>query len=108
MYNPILRSQGRSEISPIVIDKLPSSVYSDGFGVLGPEEVESIKSLTEGHTRLHAPIIVHLLGRDNLTLIDSLGCSRSICECETNQNFRLYDLLSMLSFKFTTDTVQTC
>ena len=94
LYNPILRSQGRSDITPIVVEKLPSAVHSDGFGVLGPEEVECIKSLTEGHTRfmkskVNAPIIAHLLGRDNLELIDSLVSSKNIRECEINQNFRL-------------------
>ena len=68
LYNPILRSQGRTDITPIVVENLPSSVHSDGFGVLGPEEVQSIKSLTEGHikfmkSKVHAPIIAHLLGR---------------------------------------------
>ena len=40
LYNPILWSQGCSEITPIDIDKLSSAIHSVGFGVLGPEEVE--------------------------------------------------------------------
>ena len=78
-------------------------MHSDGFGVLGPEEVESIKSLTEGHirfmkSRVHAPIIAHLLGRDNLALIDSLVSAKNIRECEINHNFCLYDLMTMHVF----------
>ena len=59
-------------------------------------------------SRVHAPIIAHLLGRDNLALIDSLVSAKNIRECEINHNFRLYDLMTMLSFKYTTDAALTC
>ena len=59
-------------------------------------------------SRMLAPIIAHLLGRDNLALIDILVSTKNIRECEINQNFRLYDLMTMLSFKYTTDAVLTC
>ena len=49
VYNPIFREQGRSEIVPIHVENLPASVHSDGYTVLGPEEIEMIRSLTEGH-----------------------------------------------------------
>ena len=65
VYNPIFREQGRSEIVPIDVENLQSSVHSDGYTVLGPEEIEMIWSVTEGHLRFmkgKAQIIAHLLG----------------------------------------------
>ena len=113
VYNPILNSKGHDSLTPIDVDKLPASVHSDGYSVLGPEELSAIKSTLDAHLRFmrskaQAPIIAHLLGRDNLMLIDSLVTRRNIRECEINQNFRLYDLLTMLSYRFTTDAVLTC
>ena len=113
VYNPIFRDQGRSEVVPIDVEKLPASVHSDGFSVLGPEEIDMIRNVTEGHLRFmkgktQAPIIAHLLGPQNIALLDGLVTTRNIRECEINMNFRLFDLLSLLSFKFTTDAVLTC
>ena len=49
------------------IESLPASVHSDGFGVLGVEEIETIKATTDAHFRFNS----------------------DIRKCEINQNFRL-------------------
>ena len=113
VYNPIFMEQGRSQILPLDVENLPSSVHSEGYTVLGPEEILMIRSVTEGHLRFmkgksQAPIIAHLFGVQNIALIDGLVTPRNIRECEINMNFRLFDLLSLLSFKYTTDAVLTC
>jgi len=113
VYNPILLSQGRSAFTPLDVENLPSSIHSHGFSVLGDDEVALIKSTQEGHVRFmrsakQAPIIAHLLGAPNLALIDGLMASGNIRQCEINQNFRLFDLMTLLSYRYTTDAVLTC
>ena len=113
VHNPILKSQGRSLLAAIDVENLPSSVHSDGFGVLGEEELINIKATTDAHLRFmrskaQSPMIVHLLGPANIALVDALVSHSDIRKCEINQNFRLYDLMGLLSYKYTTDCVLTC
>jgi len=112
-YNRVLKSQGRTEITALDVDKLPAAVHSDGYGVLDNEEVQLIKVTREGYLRLmhskrQAPLIAHLLGSKNIALLDLLERESNIRSCEINMNFRLFDLMTLLSYNFVTDSVITC
>ena len=112
-YNRVLKSQGRTEITALDVDKLPAAVHSDGYGVLDKEEVERIKVTREGylrfmHSKRQAPLIAHLLGSKNIALLDLLERESNIRSCEINMNFRLFDLMTLLSYNFVTDSVITC
>ena len=60
------------------------------------------------HSKKQAPLIAHLLGPKNLALLDLLEREGNIRSCEINMNFRLYDLMTLLSYNFVTDSVITC
>ena len=112
MYNKILGEQGRSLVSAIDVQGLPTAVHSDGYGVLGPEEVEVVAATREAHrqfmmSRKQSALIAHLLSGVNIALVDALGHT-DIRQCEINQNFRLFDLMTLLSYRFVTDPVLTC
>ena len=113
VYDPIFTSQGTTVLAPLDVEQLPAAIHHDGYTVLGEEEINLIKATTDGHTRFmrsskQAPIIAHLLGPQNIALIDGLITNSNIRRCEINQNFRLFDLMTLLSYRFTTDAVLTC
>jgi len=53
-------------------------------------------------------LIAHLLGEKNLSLLAALETTADIRKCEINENFRLFDLMGLLSYRFVTDSVLTC
>jgi len=106
-------SPGDSFLTPIEVDKLPSSVHSDGFSVIDDEEAALIKETKDAHIRFmmsrrQSALIGHLLGPKNIALIDGLVFQTNIRQCEINMNFRLFDLLGLLSYRFVTDSVLQC
>ena len=112
-YNTILKAQGRSEITALDVERLPAAVHSDGYGVLDQSEVVDMKHTKDAclrfmHSKKQAPLIAHLLGPKNLALLDLLEREGNIRSCEINMNFRLYDLMTLLSYNFVTDSVITC
>ena len=113
VYNPILRAQGRSLLDALDTESLPGSISADGFGVLGPEELTLIREVTEGHKRFmlstrQSVLIAHLLGDKNIALIDALVFKGDVRKCRINENFRLFDLMGLLSYRYVTDSVLTC
>ena len=113
VYNPILRAQGRSLADALEPEMLPTSISGDGFGVLCEAEVNLIKEVTDAHKRFmmssrQSVLIAHLLGEKNISLIDSLVFRSDIRQCKINENFRLFDLMGLLSFGHITDSVLTC
>ena len=74
------------------VEDLPSSIHSDGFGVLSPEEVDLIHQTKQAHkafmsSRRQCALIVHVLGEQNVALVDSLISKSDRRKCEINQNF---------------------
>ena len=113
VYNPILRSQGRSLLDELKPDLLPNSIIGHGFGVLGKEEQQLVREVIDGHKRFmmssrQSVLIAHLLGEKNLSLLAALETTGDIRNCEINENFRLFDLMGLLSYRFVTDSVLTC
>jgi hypothetical protein len=113
VYNPIFTSQGTSHLAPLDVEQLPAAIHHDGYTVLGADEMNLIKNTTDGHTRFigsskQAPIIALLLDPNNIAVIDGFLTKSNIRECEIHQNFRLFDLMTLLSYRFTTDAVLTC
>ena len=112
-YNAVLKEQGRSLLTALDVEKIPSAVHSAGYGVLDKDELSASRHTREGylrfmHSKKQAPLIAHLLGPKNLALLDLFEREANIRECEINMNFRLYDLMSLLSYNFVTDSVITC
>ena len=112
-YNAVLKEQGRSVLTALDVEKIPSAVHSAGYGVLDKDELSATRHTREGylrfmHSKKQAPLIAHLLGPKNLALLDLFEREANIRDCELNMNFRLYDLMSLLSYNFVTDSVITC
>ena len=59
-------------------------------------------------SKRQAPSIAHLLGPKNIQLLDLLETQDNIRKCEINMNFRLFDLMTLLSYNMVTDSVLTC
>ena len=94
---------------------MPSAVYSEGYGVHDKKDMVKMKHTKDAnlrfvHSKRQAPLISHLLGPNNLALLDLLEREANIRSCEINMNFRLYDLITLLSYNYVpvTDCVITC
>ena len=108
-YNKLLEAQGKSAMKALNVEDLPLSIHSDGFGVLSPEEVDLIHQTKQAHkafmsSRRQCALIFHVLGEQNVALVDSLISKSDIRKCEINQNFRLFDLIGLLSYRPVTYT----
>ena len=42
-YNSVLKAQGRTQLTALDVDKLPTAVHSPGFGVLDQDKVRNTK-----------------------------------------------------------------
>ena len=83
------------------------------IAVLDQDEVSTMKHTRDAylrfmHSKKQAPLIAHLLGPKNLALLDLLEREGNIRMYEINMNLRLYDLMTLLSYNFVTDSVITC
>ena len=112
-YNSVLKSQGRTELTALDVDRLPAATHSPGFGVLDQDEVRNTKHTRDAylrfmHSQKQAPLIAHVLGPKNIALLDLFEREANIRYFEINTNFRLYDLMTLLSYSFVTDSVITC
>ena len=112
-YNSVLKEQGRTQLTALDVDNLPCAVHSPEFGVLDQDEVRNTKQTRDAylrfiHSQKQAPLIAHVLGPKNIALLDLFEREANIRYFEINTNFRLYDLMNLLSYKFVTDSVITC
>ena len=74
-YNKLLEAQGKSAMKALNVEDLPSSIHSDGFGVLSSEEVHLIHQTKQAHkafmtSRRQCALIVHVLGEQNVALVE--------------------------------------
>ena len=58
-------------------------------------------------SRRECALIAHVLGTENVALVDSMVSKADIGKCEINQNFQLFDLIGLLSYRPVTDSVLT-
>ena len=87
-------------------------ISGDGFGVRSAAEVNLINEVSEGHKRFmmssrRSVLIAYLLGEKNIILIDALVFKSDIRQCKINDNFCLFDLMGLLSYRYVTDSVLT-
>jgi len=91
---------------------LPSMQESD-VNVLDGVELSKLTEVTKSHFqfmmgRVNSPLVAHLLGPANLGVVDGFCLNSNIRATSINQNFRVYDLMSLLSFRPVSDAVITC
>ena len=96
----------------IDVGHLPSLEEKD-ITVLDADELSKLKEVKKSHFnfmmgRVNSPLVSHLLGAANLGLVDGFCLSSNIRAATINENFRVYDLMSLLSFRPVSDAVLTC
>ena len=83
------------------------------MNVLDGVELSKLTEVRKSHFqfmmgRVNSPLVAHLLGPANLGVVDGFCLNSNIRATSINQNFRVYDLMSLLSFRPVSDAVITC
>ena len=94
------------------VEHLPS-LQEHEITLLDRDEIAKLKEVKKSHFqfmmgRVNSPLVSHLLGSANLGLVDGYCLASNIRVTSINQNFRVYDLMSLLSFRPVSDAVLTC
>ena len=94
------------------VEHLPS-LQEHEITILDRDEMAKLKEVKKSHFqfmmgRVNSPLVSHLLGSANLGLVDGYCLASNIRVTSINQNFRVYDLMSLLSFRPVSDAVLTC
>ena len=82
------------------VDQLPSLKETD-ITVFDADELSKLKEVKKSHFnfmmgRVNSPLVSHVLGAANLGLVDGFCLSSNIRAATINENFRVYDLMSLL------------